>query len=139
MLFHRFGAKPLIITGIALSCVAFWINSVTPNVYGFYVSSILLGTGVCFPGVSMPLETVCVPLITSEFFSKNSFEKVVGFFSAAGCAGAALGSPLINLCYDLSGSYIPIVLLWSAVITLLMFGYRRLFRKKQNISQEVLT
>lgn len=90
-----------------------------------------------FP-LSMPLETVCISLITSEFFDSASFEKKLGILSAAGSAGAALGLPLINLCYDILGSYIPIIILWGVLMLIIAFGFYKLSCKQQNriIKQE---
>lgn len=92
-----------------------------------------------FP-LSMPLETVCISLITSEFFGLASFEKKLGILSAAGSAGAALGSPLINLCYDMLGSYIPVILLWSILMLLITLGFYKISRKQETTSdkQEVI-
>ncbi len=88
--------------------------------------------------ISMPLQTVCLPLITGALFSEDAFEANLGFFSAAACLGAALGSPVINLCYDTLGSYVPVFILWFAVMALIALGYRKLSRKqKQNTHNEV--
>jgi len=92
-----------------------------------------------FP-LSMPLETVCISLITSEFFDLASFEKKLGILSACGSAGAALGSPFINLCYDLTGTYIPVIILWSILMLLITLGFYKISRKQETTSdkQEVI-
>ncbi len=74
------------------------------------VSNTPLGRGIAmgrvvFYAISMPLETVMLPLLVSELFGNKSFAKVLGLCSAASSAGFALGAPFANLCYDLLGNY----------------------------------
>ena len=66
--------------------------------------------------LAMPLETVMLPILASEFFGDKSFDKIVGCYAAANYAGFAIGSPFGNVCYDIFGDY----KLAFAVFTILM-------------------
>lgn len=73
--------------------------------------------------VALPLETVMLPLYAIDLFGNRDFDRIMGIFISANVLGYAAGTPLINLGYDLTGSY-QSVLIMSAIImisvTLLM-------------------
>ena len=56
----------------------------------------------CF---ALPLETIMLPIYASDVFGAKSFDKILGIFVSVNTAGYALGGPMLNLCYDLTGSY----------------------------------
>jgi len=58
-----------------------------------------------FSSLSLPLETIMLPIFASDLFGEKSFNKILGLFVSVNTAGYALGAPISNLCYDLSGSY----------------------------------
>ena len=55
--------------------------------------------------LALPLETIMLPIYASDLFGEKAYSKMIGLFSAASTAGYACGSPVANLCYDLTGSY----------------------------------
>jgi predicted MFS family arabinose efflux permease len=55
--------------------------------------------------LALPLETLVIPLIVNDLFGSVSYEKMLGIFSAVNYIGYAVGSPVINLTYDVFGSY----------------------------------
>ena len=67
--------------------------------------------------IALPLETVMLPLYASDLFGNKDFDKIMGVFISANVLGYATGTPLVNLGYDLSGSY-ETVLIITAVIML---------------------
>ncbi len=68
--------------------------------------------------VALPLETVMLPLFASELFGNKDFDKFVGMFVSASCAGFAVGSPFGNFCFDIFKNY---------QIAFLIFGVMMLF------------
>ena len=134
-LYDRLGLSPV----LGICQIAFVLAAVILICLQFALSPLLaILFALIFP-ISMPLETVCISLIASDFFDRESFEKRLGVISAAGSAGAAIGSPLINLCYDLIGSYIPIIILWGVLMLFIAAGYHKLSHQGKSISnnQEV--
>lgn len=95
---------------------------------------------IIFNAISLPLETVMLPLFASELFGNKSFDKIVGLFVSASTAGFALGSPLANLCYDLFGNYNISFIVFSCLmlfVTITMqFVLRSASRDKKLILEE---
>ena len=65
--------------------------------------------------LAIPLETVMIPIYTREFFGDANFAKTLGIFVSINTAGYALGAPLINLSYDVFGSY-TVAFVGSAIL-----------------------
>lgn len=70
--------------------------------------------------MALPLETVMLPIYAADLFGEDSYNKVQGLFSSVNTAGFALGSPLANMCYDLTGSYNGALYIGGALITVAM-------------------
>ena len=68
--------------------------------------------------LSLPLETLVIPLIVNDLFGAVSFDKILGLFIAMNYTGYALGAPLVNLCYDILGSYKPAFALYSLLMVI---------------------
>ena len=58
-----------------------------------------------FAAFAMPLETILLPLIALEMFGRKDYSRIMGIFASVSVTGYAFGSPILNLIYDLSGSY----------------------------------
>lgn len=55
--------------------------------------------------VSLPLETIMIPLFASEFFGFKAYNDILGVFVSVSYAGMAVGVPIMNISYDLTASY----------------------------------
>ena len=66
--------------------------------------------------LALPLETLIIPLIVNDLFGSTSYDKILGIMVGMNYVGYALGAPLVNLCYDVLGSYKPVLLLFSALM-----------------------
>ena len=65
---------------------------------------------------AMPLETIMLPLYASDLFGQASYSQFLGLLVSVNVAGYALGAPLMNLSYDLLGSYAPALWIVGAVM-----------------------
>ena len=65
---------------------------------------------------AMPLETLVIPLIANDLFGNANYDKILGFLIAANYSGYALGAPIVNLCFDILGTYKPVLLILAAVM-----------------------
>ena len=72
--------------------------------------------------VALPLETVMLPIYARRFFGDGQFDRVLGYFVSVNTAGYALGAPVINLCYDLSGSYMLAFLVCGVMMVAVLVG-----------------
>ena len=70
--------------------------------------------------VALPLETVMLTFYAGELFGEKSFSKALGVLSAMHYTGSALGSPAMNLCFDLTGSYKPAFTALGAVMIVML-------------------
>lgn len=78
-----------------------------------------------FSSLSLPLETIMLPIYASDLFGEKSFDKILGLFVSVNTAGYALGAPISNLCFDLTGSYnvalyVSCVLMLGVIVTMNM-------------------
>ncbi len=58
-----------------------------------------------FSSLSIPLETIMLPIYAGDLFGQKSFNKILGIFVSVNTAGYALGAPAINWVYDRFGTY----------------------------------
>lgn len=58
-----------------------------------------------FSSLALPLETIMLPIYAGDLFGQKSYAKILGFVVAVNVAGYATASPIVNLCFDLTGSY----------------------------------
>ena len=65
---------------------------------------------------AIPLETVMLPIYAADLFGKKSYPKILGLFVSVNTAGYAVGSPMMNLCYDIFGSYVPALYLVGCIM-----------------------
>jgi len=66
-----------------------------------------------FSSLALPLETIGVSLVVGDIFGNREFGKYLGLMSALNSIGFAVGDPIMNLVYDVLGSYT--VAIWVAV------------------------
>ena len=111
--YDRFGLRVtiLICDGIAVLAMLF-LAFASPSSTGMTCALLHY---VCSP-LALPLETVMLSLITNEMFGDASFNKVLGFVTALNYAGFAVASPLSNLCYDITGTYTPVLYAFAGMI-----------------------
>ena len=57
-----------------------------------------------------------LPLYSADLFGEKSFDKVMGIFVSANTAGYAIGTPLANLGFDITGSYVSILVITAAMM-----------------------
>ena len=77
-----------------------------------FVSTSVTGKALAFVfallyALALPLETLVIPLVVNDIFGTNSYNRVIGIATAMNYTGYALGTPIVNLCYDTFGSYKP--------------------------------
>ncbi len=58
-----------------------------------------------FSSLALPLETIMLPIFASDLFGSRSYHQILGLCTSVNVAGYAVGAPLANLCYDLTGKY----------------------------------
>ena len=120
--YDRFGLRVTASACTAISVISSLILAFTTgNEWGL----ILAGIYTVISPFALPLETVMLPIYANELFGKHSYSKILGLFVSVNTAGYAVGAPVMNLCYDILGSYkyalIVISVIMTAVFVLLQF------------------
>lgn len=92
---------------------------------------------------AMPLETIMLPIYTSDLFGQKSYAKILGLIVSANVAGYAVGSPVMNLCYDLFNSYVPALYLVGGIMVgvfiLLQFVISSAHKERNKILAEEIS
>lgn len=73
-----------------------------------------------FSSLALPLETIMLPIYAGDLFGDKSFDRVLGVFVSVNSIGYALGSVVINGCYDIFGSYKGVFIACAGVMTVLL-------------------
>ena len=76
-----------------------------------------------FSALALPLETIMLPIYASDLFGELSYEKMLGYFVSVNVMGYATGAPVVNLCFDILGTYTPILIACAGImlaVTLVM-------------------
>lgn len=94
----------------------------------------------CFSSLALPLETIMLPLYAGDLFGDKPYTKILGLFVSVNTAGYALGAPISNLCYDITGSYAVALyagcILMAGVILCMNFVISAANRQKKAIESE---
>ncbi|MBQ7573898.1 MAG: MFS transporter [Clostridia bacterium] len=135
--YDRFGLKTTINFCAVVAIVVMMLISALTNSHMGMIFAMLYGILSAF---ALPLETIMLPIYAGDLFGQKSFEKVLGIFTAANVTGYASGAPVINICYDISGSYrigfIICAVIMSVTLITLQFVIRAAHRKQKEIMIE---
>ncbi len=101
-LYDRFGLRITSGTCIVTSIVVFMMLSMASGSEAGKVLAILY---CILAALALPLETVMLPIFAGDLFGEKSYDKILGIVVSVNTAGYAVGAPVTNLCYDLTGSY----------------------------------
>lgn len=89
--------------------------------------------------LAMPLETVMIPLISSDLFGINAYSKVLGMYMAANSLGLCLGAPIGDIWHDLTGSYVPCYWFFSGLTVVIAICFQFVIRTANRDKEKHLT
>lgn len=102
IIYDKFGLRTTVnICSVAAISVMLILAFVTPTPTGRVMAMVY---GI-FSSLALPLETIMLPIYAGDLFGDKSFDKVLGVFVSVNSVGYALGSVIINGCFDIFGSY----------------------------------
>lgn len=115
-----------ILTGFIHDKFGLRVSMLSCNIFGILAITLLAfvqgGTTALmyqvFSALALPLETIMLPLLTADLFGKKSYSSVLGLMLAFNTLGYAIGGPIMNACYDQTGTYTGILLIMAAVMLL---------------------
>ena len=121
--YDRFGLRVTVFVSHSVAIVAMILLAMvnpSPLGMGFAVGFKILDA------LALPLETIMLSLITNDLFGSASFDKLLGMVSAAKTVGYALGAPLLNTCFDITGTYVPVFLAFAVIMLIVLVTFQML-------------
>lgn len=115
---------------IAFTCLAYCAN--TPLGKGMAMSYGVLSS------LALPLETVMVSLIVADLFGEKDFSKILGLFVGANYLGYAIGGFVYNLVFDLTGSYVTLLLITSGVMVAVAAAFQLIITAANKVHDRVM-
>ena len=115
---------------IAFACLAYCANTGVGRV-------LAMGYGV-LSSLALPLETVMVSLIVADLFGEKDFSKLLGLFVGANYAGYAIGGFAYNLVFDLTGSYVTLLLITSGLMVAIAVAFQFVITAANKVHDKVV-
>lgn len=122
VMYDKFGIRITSNICMATSVVVFVLLA---NVTNTFTGRVFASVYEVLCSLALPLETIMLPIYAGEYFGEKAFNKVLGLFVSVNTAGYALGAPLSNLCFDITGSYNFILYCACAImfVTIIITNY----------------
>ena len=89
-----------------------------------------------FASLALPLETVMIPIFALDLFGERSYNKILGIFVSVNYAGFALGTPIMNLCFDNLGSYRPMFVVCAVVMAVVTVVFQFVISASRRINAD---
>ncbi len=119
VIYDKFGLRTTItLCSAAAVTIMILLTMLTDSVVGKIFAMVY----AMLSALALPLETILLPIYAGDLFGQKSFDKVLGIFVSVNTAGYAVGAPLINLVYDLTGSYARGFLICAVIMVLVIVG-----------------
>lgn len=113
VIYDKYNLRKVLLVCEGAAILSFLVLAfITPTAFGAILGFVY---AVAF-AFAMPLETLVIPLITNDLFGNANYDKILGFLIAANYSGYAVGAPVVNLCFDLLGTYKPVLLILAGVM-----------------------
>lgn len=90
-----------------------------------------------FSALALPLETIMLPIYASDLFGERAYEKTLGIFVSVNVMGYAMGAPLVNLCFDMLGTYTPILLTCAGIMLAVTLVMQAVISRAHGVKKEV--
>lgn len=118
-LYDRCGLRITVnICMVTASVVILLLSVVTASPVGMVLAILYC----VFSALALPLETVMLPIYAADLFGERSYDMALGIFVSVNTAGYAVGAPISNLCYDLTGSYHIALYAGAALMFVVLIG-----------------
>ncbi len=101
-LYDKFGLKTAVI--VSLVCGILNISALL-TIGDTLLGKIIAVISALLFALSLPLETVMLPIYAGEFFGLKSYNDVLGIFVSISYLGMSIGAPAMNIFYDIFGNY----------------------------------
>ena len=91
-----------------------------------------------FSSLSLPLETIMLPIFAGDLFGEKSFNKILGLFVSINTAGYAVGAPMTNWVFDKFGTYKPMFLVCAVAMAVVTIVFQFVISASHKDRMEIL-
>ena len=131
--FDKFGLRVTMLVCNLCAVVGITMLALVSNSTNAFIAEILTS-------FALPLETIMLPLITTELFGRKSYATLMGLTVSFNTLGYAVGTPLMNLFYDLTGTYSKVMIAMCGVMVvvavIMQFVISAAHRERERVEQE---
>lgn len=119
-LFDRFGPKPLLIGCMLCGAAGQFILGYTNGPVLCMIAMLLFAVGLC-------MSSIMIPLIAAPLFGYKACLSVNGIFLGLSTFSSMFSSPISSMCFDKTGSYMPVYRVTSLILLGVLAVYLLLF------------
>ena len=134
-IYDKFGLR---ITANICSVTAVFVMIALAMVTPTPMGKVLALTYALFSSLALPLETIMLPIYANDLFGERAFKKTLGIFVSVNTAGYALAPPLMNLCYDLLGSYKVGLLISGGLMIVIVVALQFVISSANRMKKQIL-
>jgi sugar phosphate permease len=107
--FDRFGLRTTMM-------ICYFCSLVSLTMLALVSNDLMAALYSIFNPFALPLETIMLPLIAKDLFGYHSYSQIMGLVVSVNTLGYATGGPIMNLMYDLTGTYRPTMLVMVGIM-----------------------
>ncbi len=134
-IYDKLGLRRAISICTVFSIGAFLVLGIISN---NQAGSILSFCYAAFMPLALPLETIMLPLYAGDLFGQKAYNKMVGIFVAINTAGYAVGGPIVNLGYDLFGTYDGMFIMTAVIMTGVLIALQFVIKSAHKCRDEII-
>lgn len=132
--YDEFGLRTTMLTCQSFALISFLALALSGNTaFGMGSAAVWAVTS----SLALPLETVMLPLIAADLYGEKDFPKLVGITVSLNVSGYAVGTPLVNLLFDLTGTYLSMLYIIVPTVILLMVAFVLIIRAAHKLRDEI--
>ncbi len=135
LIYDKFGLRITMTICDITSIIVMIVLAVMTNSYLGMVLAMVYGI---FSSLSLPLETIMLPIFAGDLFGEKSFNKIMGIFVSVNTAGYAVGAPMTNWVFDKFGTYKPMFLVCAVLMAVVTIVFQFIISSSHKDRQKIL-
>lgn len=133
-IYDKYGLKTTVSICYSVGAVTmFTLGCITNSPLGMVLALIYS----VFSSVAIPLETIILPIYAADLFGQRSYDKVLGIIVACNVSGYAVGTPLVNLIFDIFGTYQWAMYVSAVIMVAILIGIHIIVSKAHKMRGEI--
>lgn len=134
-IYDKLGLRRSISICSIAAILAFLILGIVSNNRAGHIMSLIYAVLV---SVALPLETIMLPLYAGDLFGQKAYAKMVGIFVAINVSGYAVGAPVVNLGFDIFGTYDGMFIATAIVMTGVLIALQFVIKSAHKCRDEII-